>query len=353
MQDLDPERLPHQLKQWAQRLTEAAKGAAIHPKVKLTLRRHRNGAGRNSTSRRPSLAWDDSWRFDEVRPLSPTGPTAIPELGLAYQITSIVAGVQPGIIADNPLQVGDVIKDYRYTYTTVDANTPARPWTSMTGQELLKHWFGYSEETEETTKWLPKPVDEADWARHGNLLLRTTTPVIKIELKVKRAKEIKEISLTPARDTTWPLEDRGWLLMVDTRRQVADHFYDAIGMGLNDTWRGMVQVFQNLRGMIMGRVSIDNLGGPVLIANVAYRIAGYDFWEFIFFLGMISVNLAVVNFLPIPVLDGGHMVFLVYEKLRGRAASELVRVVATYAGLAMILSLFLFVTWNDLRRFFF
>src|SRR5205807_8813079 len=106
------------------------------------------------------------------------------------------------------------------------------------------------------------------------------------------------------------------------------------------------------RGLATRRVPLDNLGGPMLIANVAWRIAGYDFWEFVFFLGLISVNLAVVNFLPIPVLDGGHMVFLCYEKLRGRPANETVRVVATYAGLALILSLFVFVTWNDFMRFF-
>jgi regulator of sigma E protease len=122
---------------------------------------------------------------------------------------------------------------------------------------------------------------------------------------------------------------------------------------MQDTFNGMKQVFQNLRGMITNRISLDNLGGPVMIANIAYKFAGYDFWELVFFLGMISVNLAVVNFLPIPVLDGGHMVFLIYEKLRGKPASEAVRVGATYAGLVMILSLFIFVTWNDIRRFFF
>jgi len=69
-----------------------------------------------------------------------------------------------------------------------------------------------------------------------------------------------------------------------------------------------------------------------MIGTVAFHIAGRDFWEFLFFLGLISVNLAVVNFLPIPVLDGGHMVFLIYEKIRGKQAPESVRVAATYAG---------------------
>jgi regulator of sigma E protease len=87
-----------------------------------------------------------------------------------------------------------------------------------------------------------------------------------------------------------------------------------------------------------------------MIAQAAYKIAGYDFWEFVFFIGMISVNLAVINFLPIPVLDGGHMVFLIYEKLRGRPAPETVRIFATFAGLAMIGSLMLFVIYLDVRR---
>ena len=72
-----------------------------------------------------------------------------------------------------------------------------------------------------------------------------------------------------------------------------------------------------------------------------------------FFLGLISINLAVVNFLPIPILDGGHMVFLIYEKLRGKPASEGVRVWATYAGLAMIGCLMIFVIYQDVVRFFF
>ena len=79
-------------------------------------------------------------------------------------------------------------------------------------------------------------------------------------------------------------------------------------------------------------------------------MAQYDFWEFVFFLGLISVNLAVLNFLPIPVLDGGHMVFLIYEKLRGKPASEGVRIGATYAGLLLIGCLMIFVLFLDIRR---
>ena len=78
-----------------------------------------------------------------------------------------------------------------------------------------------------------------------------------------------------------------------------------------------------------------------------------DFSEFVFFLGLISINLAVVNFLPIPVLDGGHMVFLIYEKLRGKPASEGIRNAATIVGLVMIAALMIFVSYLDVMRHFF
>jgi regulator of sigma E protease len=152
-------------------------------------------------------------------------------------------------------------------------------------------------------------------------------------------------------DESWPLADRGWVLASDTRRVKASDPLHAIGLGLKDTNNRMREVFLNLRGMIMGRISPKNFGGPLTIARGAYIFASLDFSEFIFFLGLISINLAVVNFLPIPILDGGHMVFLIYEKFRGKPASEGVRVATTYAGLAIILSLMVFVLVLDFMRF--
>jgi regulator of sigma E protease len=322
---LDPERLPIQLKQWAQRLAEAPAGPAPKAwKVKLQVRRHRNGGGKQYESVDTEIVWDDSWRFDEISPGDVTAPMAIPELGLAYQIKTIVGDVAGG---DGALQIGDVIKNVRFTSMNAKGE-------------------------EETSKWLADDLEEGQWAHISYQLLRTPSTTKKVELKIERATESSIVSVVPEIDKTSPLDSRGWLLMRDMRIQRADTIGGAIQLGLHDTRNSMLQVFQNLRGMATGRLSIKNLGGPVLIANAAFHIAGYDMWEFVFFLGLISVNLAVVNFLPIPVLDGGHMVFLIYEKLRGRPASETVRVVATYAGLVVILSLFLVVTWNDIWRFF-
>jgi regulator of sigma E protease len=75
--------------------------------------------------------------------------------------------------------------------------------------------------------------------------------------------------------------------------------------------------------------------------------------DLLLLLALISVNLAIVNFLPIPITDGGHFMFLLYEKIRGRRMSEEVQGVLLWAGLAFLLAVFVLVTWNDLARIIF
>src|SRR5437764_14125561 len=106
--------------------------------------------------------------------------------------------------------------------------------------------------------------------------------------------------------------------------------------------------YENISGLVGGRLSPKAISGPITIAKHSFDLAGDNTWEFLIFLAMININLAVVNFLPIPVLDGGHMVFLGYEALRGKPASEAIRTYATYAGLALILSLMAFLLWREL-----
>jgi regulator of sigma E protease len=122
-------------------------------------------------------------------------------------------------------------------------------------------------------------------------------------------------------------------------------------MGWGRTWDFITGIYGNLRSLATGRVSfVPNVSGPISVAEAAYMIADEDNYQYILFLGIISINLAIVNFLPIPVLDGGHMVFLIYEKLCRRPASRQVRVATTYLGLAFILCLMIFVIYLDLRR---
>jgi regulator of sigma E protease len=316
---LDPERLPFQLRQWADRLEKANVPQPWH--VALTVRRHKDfGNPQQFESKTLQLAWDKDWRFDRMMPTNPSSPQAVPELGLAYQIKTIVAEVMPDFVKDNPLRAGDAIREIRI----------------------------YQKEPKARADMELKEEGE-QWA-HVASSLQLYPSIEKVVLKVWRNQKLDDVTLVPVRDLSRPTSETGLILQPDTRRQKAASTMEAVSLGLSDTWDSMRQVFQNLRGIAIGTISPDRLGGPLTIATVAYKIAGMDFWEFVFFLGLISVNLAVINFLPIPVLDGGHMVFLLYEKIRGKPASEGIRVGATYAGLALILCLMVFVLYLDISR---
>jgi regulator of sigma E protease len=320
---LDPIRLPDQLREWA---------AKLQGQMAVTLKVRRpnvaNPLNREEVKHVTAvLAWDDSWKFDRERPIGPTSPLAIPELGIAYRVQTTVAGVdRPG----GPLQANDVIRRIKFhEYDHAKRGADGRPV-----------------ESKATASWVTLEPDQWAWAFH----VLQGVEVKKLTLEVERGGAKVELEIAAQPDTTWPQTARGLALARDTRLQKADSLAGAIGLGLKDTWGTILQVYSHLRNLLSGRIAVTNLVGPIMIADTAYRIAGFDVWEFIFFLGMISVNLAVVNFLPIPVLDGGHMVFLIYEKLRGKPASEGVRVGATYVGLLMLVSLMLFVIGLDIFR---
>jgi regulator of sigma E protease len=107
-------------------------------------------------------------------------------------------------------------------------------------------------------------------------------------------------------------------------------------------------VYRFLGKLTSSQISPRLLGGPIEIAKQAGRSAEEGFSRLLLFLTMLSANLAVVNFLPIPVLDGGHMVFLLYELVRGKPPSENVVAALSYLGLALILTLMMFVFGLDL-----
>jgi regulator of sigma E protease len=124
----------------------------------------------------------------------------------------------------------------------------------------------------------------------------------------------------------------------------------AIGLGIKKTHQSMLQVYLTLLRVIQGSVHPKNFQGPVGIAHTGTIIAKQGFNYLLFFLGLISVNLAVMNFLPIPVVDGGHIVFLVIEKFKGSPVGPKIQNAALIAGLAALVCMFLYVTYNDILR---
>ncbi|UCE46934.1 MAG: site-2 protease family protein, partial [Phycisphaerales bacterium] len=113
----------------------------------------------------------------------------------------------------------------------------------------------------------------------------------------------------------------------------------------------IAQTYVTLKRLIGGLVSPKNLMGPIGIIKVSYTLVNEQpFIYYVYFLGLISAVIAVFNFLPLPPLDGGLVLLLLVEKVRGAAFSERVQTVIAYTGWILILSLFLYVTFNDIER---
>ncbi|MGA2497555.1 MAG: site-2 protease family protein [Tepidisphaeraceae bacterium] len=128
---------------------------------------------------------------------------------------------------------------------------------------------------------------------------------------------------------------------------------EAIVWGVRDTRNLLLQFYVVLKRTFIDRtVSIDKISGPVGIGRTGWAFVQRGPDWLVWFLAMISANLAVVNFLPIPIMDGGLFVILIAEKLRGKPLTPRTQTALQYVGLAIILSVFLFVTVNDIRGFF-
>jgi regulator of sigma E protease len=127
-------------------------------------------------------------------------------------------------------------------------------------------------------------------------------------------------------------------------------FTAAIAEGTRQTWDNGRQVLGFLEGLIFGRVSVRELGGPILIGKVSGQVARAGFEPLLLFMAFLSINLAILNLLPIPVLDGGHLIFLLLEGLRGKPLPQNLRHRLTQAGMFVLLGIMLFAVVNDVFR---
>jgi regulator of sigma E protease len=128
--------------------------------------------------------------------------------------------------------------------------------------------------------------------------------------------------------------------------------FKAVKMGVNLVVYQVWQVYRLLTKLVDRSVSTQNVAGPLGIINIAIEQAKLGLPELMFFLAFLSVNLAVLNFLPVPVLDGGLMVFLIIERVKGTPLSLKAQMISTMVGLAAIIIGLLFVTIQDIGRFF-
>ena len=124
----------------------------------------------------------------------------------------------------------------------------------------------------------------------------------------------------------------------------------AVQMGVQETWKFIVVTYLTIDRLVRGSVGVDQLHGPVGIVHVGTKVADRGFMYLIFFLGIISVNLAVLNFLPLPIVDGGMFLYLVYEKVRGVPPSVGFQNAAMLLGFVLILTAVVVTFFNDIGR---
>ncbi len=126
--------------------------------------------------------------------------------------------------------------------------------------------------------------------------------------------------------------------------------FASIGAGFGQSIDYTLATFQFIGGFFSGKSNAGDVGGPIFIAKIAGATARAGFDILLEFMALLSVNLAVLNILPIPVFDGGHLMFLIAEKLKGSPLSMKIRLIAQQAGLVFILLLIVLITYNDITR---
>lgn len=182
-------------------------------------------------------------------------------------------------------------------------------------------------------------------------------PAERVVLSVERAGQRFEVSLTLAvrgegkartgylgagvQGVEWPAE---------MLREVSFGPLEAVGEGFSRTWTMSVLTLDSLKKMLFGELSVKNLSGPITIAKVAGASAQSGVGDFLNFLAYLSISLGVLNLLPIPVLDGGHLLFYLIEWVRGRPLSERVQGWGMQIGISLVVGLMLIAIVNDLSR---
>jgi len=176
-----------------------------------------------------------------------------------------------------------------------------------------------------------------EWERSGRRFVRSLVPSEAVE----GGKRIGRIGIGVREDRTM----RGQLLTVVRYNPVV-----AFAKATTQTWDTAVFSLSVLGRMITGDVSWKNLSGPVTIADYAGQSAKLGATHYLRFLALISISLGVLNLLPIPILDGGHLMYYMVEIIKGGPVSERAMEIGQQIGLALLVLLMAFAFYNDINR---
>ncbi len=187
----------------------------------------------------------------------------------------------------------------------------------------------------------------------------TMRPEIPVVVTVKRGENLLDLEMVPRRTVT---TDRFGNKMevgqigIVTNKDSGNFRIEplsppqAVGEGFRQTWHIVTGTVDYIGNMFAGRMNADQLGGPVRVVQASGQMATLGVLALLNLAAVLSVSLGLLNLMPVPVLDGGHLVLYALEALRGKPVGAAAQEIAFRIGLAMILSLMVFATWNDISR---
>ncbi|MEA3418020.1 MAG: RIP metalloprotease RseP [Campylobacterota bacterium] len=192
------------------------------------------------------------------------------------------------------------------------------------------------------------------WEDIGVLINKASTGTLHV--LVKRENQNIDLKITPKM-----IEDKNvfeepiqrkiiGISPLGDRTEVTYGFADGIDYAWDETKKASALIFKSVQKLITGAVGADKLGGVITIVDITAQASSAGIVALLFFTALISVNLGVLNLLPIPALDGGHIMFNLYEMIRGKAPSEAVLYRLTIGGWAILFGLMFLGLYNDLNR---
>ena len=193
----------------------------------------------------------------------------------------------------------------------------------------------------------------SDFIAFGKLVQAEAVKSPKLAIGIERAGRPQQLDVT-AKWESLEGQPRKWVMGVSAPpAEAATVSYGpikALAASFNTTWRNTTQTFSMLGKMLTGEASTRNLSGVIGIAEVANASASMGLPWFLQFLALVSLSLAILNLLPIPVLDGGHLLYYLVELIKGSPVSEQAMVVGQYIGLALLFTLMGLAFYNDIHR---